>query len=248
MTTTRQALSTLLLAAACVGVVLASCQGDVGSVCQPGLTACDGECVNLLTDNRYCSPTSACGAECAAGHVCDGSGVCALTCQPGLTACDGECVNLLTDNRYCSPTSACGTECAAGHVCLQGQCHPIDCSDLLEPNEGSATASPFSGTSALTNLRLCPGDFDFFQTDAAVGTTMSIEVRRSSPWATITVYHLPASGEIPDALRTVTGGAEDTSFIIDLGGLPTGTNFFAVTASGVPPWGEPYDLLVQVGP
>jgi hypothetical protein len=105
--------------------------------CQAGLTDCDDECVNLLTDARYCSDaTDVCGTGCAAGETCN-SGVCELDCQTGLTDCDDECVNLLTDVRYCSNTSTCGTGCAAGEVCDgSGVCGPTCGSGLTECSDG----------------------------------------------------------------------------------------------------------------
>lgn len=38
--------------------------------CATGLTECAGECVDLLTDARYCSTSGACGSGCATGQRC----------------------------------------------------------------------------------------------------------------------------------------------------------------------------------
>ena len=79
--------------------------------CPSGTTDCDGQCIDLETDRLNCG---ACGVVCAAGEICDGSGVCELSCQEGLEDCGGTCTNLATDRLNCG---ACGVECAAGEVC-----------------------------------------------------------------------------------------------------------------------------------
>ncbi len=125
--------------------------------------------MGVLQDRSHCG---ACGNDCAAGHVCDGTGTCALSCQPGFVACGGECVNPDTDRRYCGASGDCtgssaGVECADGLVCdgagtcaLSCQSGLLNCagecvnpatdrrfcgasSDCTGPNAGTACADGF---------------------------------------------------------------------------------------------------------
>lgn len=135
--------SLLLLAAVCMPIVLSGCERDNGIDCPTDLTDCDGECVNLLTNNRFCSATGACGTGCAAGEMCNGAGVCALFCWSGLTECGGECVNLLTDNRFCSATGDCGTGCAAGEVCDGAGVCAMSCQPGLTDCDGQCVDTDY---------------------------------------------------------------------------------------------------------
>ncbi|MFH2009223.1 MAG: hypothetical protein ABI333_21720 [bacterium] len=125
-----------LLAAACLPMLLSGCERENGSGCPSGLTECDGECVNLLTNTQFCSASGTCGTGCAAGEMCNGAGTCAMFCWSGLTECDGQCVNLLTDNRFCSDSSACGTGCAAGEVCDGAGVCALSCQSGLTECDG----------------------------------------------------------------------------------------------------------------
>ena len=74
--------------------------------------------MNLLTDIRYCSATTACGTGCAAGEVCS-AGTCSVSCQAGLTDCSGVCTNTDYDPNNCL---SCGTVCGAGELCSSSGC------------------------------------------------------------------------------------------------------------------------------
>ncbi len=90
--------------------------------CGPGLTLCDGRCVNLLTDNSHCA---ACGNACAPGTTCGGTG---CVCGGGTINCDGICTDLLTNPAHCG---GCGRACAAGQSCQAGACVSNPCSTGL---------------------------------------------------------------------------------------------------------------------
>jgi hypothetical protein len=65
-------------------------------------TVCDGQCVDLATDQENC-------------------GQCGKACANGLTCCDGICRALETDNSNCG---ACGNECflSGSRFCICGIC------------------------------------------------------------------------------------------------------------------------------
>jgi hypothetical protein len=101
-----------------------TCQSGV-CLCPPGLTDCNGTCVNLLTDQNHCGPAP-CGVHCTGGMTCQ-NGVC--LCPPGLPDCNGTCVNLRENARHCGldPVhTPCGTDCTAGgttgKICSNGLC------------------------------------------------------------------------------------------------------------------------------
>jgi hypothetical protein len=89
-----------------------SCMGGA-CLCDPGLTQCGGECLDLLTDPANCG---ACGHACYTDEFCGGG---ACVCNPGLTQCGGECVDLQADPANCG---GCGTVCPAGGSCSGGAC------------------------------------------------------------------------------------------------------------------------------
>jgi Stigma-specific protein, Stig1 len=89
--------------------------GHCALSCQGGLTQCDGECVNLLTDSRYCSNTTDCGTGCPPGETCDGSGLCDLSCGTELTACPSGCADVDNDPGNCGGCADVPTP--GEHVC-----------------------------------------------------------------------------------------------------------------------------------
>ncbi|MBN1426670.1 hypothetical protein JXA88_19155, partial [Candidatus Fermentibacteria bacterium] len=102
-------------AAALFPMLLAACGDSSESSCPDGLTLCGGECVNLLTDNRFCSADGSCGTACASGQLCNGSGLCVLVCPSGHTICNGRCVDTDLDPDNCG---GCADSPAPGdHVC-----------------------------------------------------------------------------------------------------------------------------------
>jgi hypothetical protein len=95
--------------------------------CAPALTACGGECVDLMTDMENCG---ACGRVCQSGLVgvaCIEGECHRVTCPAALTDCgtgDGprpyleHCFDLATDPNNCGE---CGNVCASG-LCAAGVC------------------------------------------------------------------------------------------------------------------------------
>ncbi|MEW5896558.1 MAG: hypothetical protein AB1668_02605 [Nanoarchaeota archaeon] len=85
------------------------------AVCAPGLTLCNGQCVNLQTDKDNCG---SCGTVCSNGQVCS-NGACTLSCSPGQTLCANTCVDLKTDESNCG---SCGTVCPKDNECTESKC------------------------------------------------------------------------------------------------------------------------------
>ena len=84
---------------------------------QPGVcsgSVCNGECVDIKTDNRHCG---GCGYACGEGLYCKNMN-CACT-DPALTKCAyNTCVNMQSDPNHCGK---CNNKCASG-VCSNGKC------------------------------------------------------------------------------------------------------------------------------
>jgi hypothetical protein len=91
--------------------------GSKGSqlMCQPGLSACNGVCVDLQTQTNNCG---ACGKACTAPAVC-AAGSCTAACAAGTENCGAGCVNTNSDAANCG---GCGKQCAAGVPCFGGVC------------------------------------------------------------------------------------------------------------------------------
>lgn len=79
-------------------------------VCDPGRTACEGRCVDLLTDPAHCG---LCRYDCDAGCV---GGVCEVVLPPDC-AQDADC----DDGEFCN-----GTERCSGGTCLAGTAPSCD--------------------------------------------------------------------------------------------------------------------------
>lgn len=101
--------------------------------CFPGLTNCDGECVNTDNNEDNCG---ACGNACDSGEVCDGNGNCEAGCNQGLVLCGGQCIDPDTSEDYCGASGDCsdmgdgnssGVTCEGDEVCDgNGECS-IEC-------------------------------------------------------------------------------------------------------------------------
>jgi hypothetical protein len=110
--------------------------------CAPGLTACDGVCVDVRSDARNCG---ACRALCMPDHACCGGtccetfrccgGVCCagsqscdttqgtcVACPAGTIYCGAFCTDLATDPYNCG---TCGTTCGPMELCTGGACTPV---------------------------------------------------------------------------------------------------------------------------
>jgi len=123
------ALAVLLLGAACTATIdgpstggpsptgLGVAPGPTSNqlICQPGLTACNGVCVNLQSESNNCG---SCGTACTAPAVCAG-GSCNTACAAGYQKCGDSCVNVATDSAHCG---SCDKLCDAGVPCSGGVC------------------------------------------------------------------------------------------------------------------------------
>lgn len=97
--------------------------------CASGLTACNGACVDVVSDVNHCG---ACGTTCsgsqASAMACVGGQCAVAACQPSWGNCDANAANgcetsLVSNTTHCG---ACGRTCAAGQSCRQGMCGGVD--------------------------------------------------------------------------------------------------------------------------
>lgn len=117
-------LAVLIGGGACTGKIggTANELGAVGSsggssqlACQPGLTSCNGACVDLQSESNNCG---SCGNACASGALC-ANGACSTSCAASFDKCGDSCVNLSTDAAHCG---SCEKACDAGVPCYGGVC------------------------------------------------------------------------------------------------------------------------------
>ena len=91
------------------------CQnGQCVDACAPPFSLCDGRCVNLDEDPKYCG---SCANECARNETCEG-GLC--TCPNPLSQCTNGCVDTSTAVSDCGDCNQACTE--PGEVCTDGIC------------------------------------------------------------------------------------------------------------------------------
>ena len=96
--------------------------------CEDGEVACDGECVDPLSDTEFCGAQGNCedddaGELCDEGEICV-EGACELDCLEGEVACDGSCVDPLTNDDYCGADAECElfSACSELQQCIAGGC------------------------------------------------------------------------------------------------------------------------------
>ncbi|MCA9687771.1 MAG: hypothetical protein KC457_36770, partial [Myxococcales bacterium] len=88
---------------------------DGGSCeCKPGLSDCNGQCVQLENDPNNCGM---CGNDC--GQESCGNGMCLPNCDQFPDECDGMCTDLETDPLNCG---GCGEACNNDELCINGNC------------------------------------------------------------------------------------------------------------------------------
>ncbi|MBI4703133.1 MAG: hypothetical protein HY744_18605 [Deltaproteobacteria bacterium] len=106
--------------------------------CPPGLTSCDGKCVDPATDWDNCG---GCGAACGGGTVCcggecvdtatdgDNCGACGQACEPGWTTPTGhQCGAQICSSGMCALDCA-GDTCVCGGKCVDVMVDPANCGD-----------------------------------------------------------------------------------------------------------------------
>jgi hypothetical protein len=109
--------------------------------CQAGLVNCGGKCIDPKQDRNFCGAKDDCqaanaGKACAAGEVCNGTGVCETSCQEGLIACGGKCIDPKQDRNFCGATGDCqganaGSVCASGRICNGAGVCDLSCQPSL---------------------------------------------------------------------------------------------------------------------
>lgn len=164
-------------AGANVGQVCADNQVCAGGSCElecnAGTIECNNECINPLTDNRFCGAKDACtgdeqnGEVCPAGSICS-NGECEVQCQPGLVECEGSCIDPKTDNNFCGADNSCGgaTKCDPGKSCVDGACKmecpagKIECNDqCIDPQTDNNFCGAQNDCKGPNAGAICSGDF-----------------------------------------------------------------------------------------
>jgi hypothetical protein len=87
--------------------------GQGGDACIVGLTPCNQQCVDLLTNPLHCGQ---CNNPCAPDRYC-GVGNC--ICSGGLLDCGGTCTDTQTSTAHCG---SCDAPCAVDQTCSGGGC------------------------------------------------------------------------------------------------------------------------------
>lgn len=164
--------------------------GDVSEpVCESGLKACAGECVDANADSDNCG---ACDNACGTGSICLRA-VC-KRCPAKNIGCDGQCVDPATDITFCGASGDCrgenrGATCTESEICGDGVCLSEDAnldSLSLDPAPLSPDFSPdhlsykasFSYFEPFMRLRASPsaGDSTMSYADVAFTADDSVEV------------------------------------------------------------------------
>ena len=107
---------------AVVSLVGADLRPAAAQTCGEGEFACDGVCVDLMTDLDNCGE---CGAVCESDLVAVDciEGECVRTdCAAAQLSCDGECIDPSSDPNNCGD---CGVVCESGE-CADSACVPAD--------------------------------------------------------------------------------------------------------------------------
>jgi hypothetical protein len=133
--------------------VLEICVGQ-SCLCRPGLTECDGECVDLHSDGDHCGR---CTTSCASGHC--GDETCQTPTCPGFPdICGTRCTDTASDPLNCG---RCDQACATHQLCVQGECMDAVFPNCLvcpcpECGDLSCCPSTFVGAPVCLPLTQCP--------------------------------------------------------------------------------------------
>lgn len=97
-----------------------TCEPGDMPACDPGLTLCDGHCINVMTNPMNCGT---CGTVCPTALVCH-DGMCVPpNCPQGDDLCGGVCIPTQADPSNCG---GCGITCdTSKQTCQQGVCRDI---------------------------------------------------------------------------------------------------------------------------
>lgn len=107
--------------------------------CQPGLTACNGACVDLSSSASNCG---ACGIACGGDVPYCSAGACAASCAEGTTACGFDCTNTSSNPYHCG---GCGVTCEGGLACSGGTCGCAAGTSCGGNNDGTGGNGPGPG-------------------------------------------------------------------------------------------------------
>lgn len=114
-------------------------RGSCADSCSPGLTACDGSCVDLASNTDHCQR---CGNACplpSNGTATCEAGVCRIHCNLGYQACGNSCCKIGSDacapqcsGKSCGSGDGCGGRCQTGICPANAQCSSGSCTCLHE--------------------------------------------------------------------------------------------------------------------
>lgn len=103
-------------------------QGGAGPMCEQGLSACGGACVDTRSNPDHCGD---CQTACAVGSICTDSAC--TPCPAKNIGCDGKCIDPATNAGFCGAAGKClddnrGAICTDSEVCGDGACLSDDAS------------------------------------------------------------------------------------------------------------------------
>ncbi len=129
--------------------------GHCAQQCVSGELVCGAQCVDPLTDRRFCGATDCAGGDvgmaCADGFVCDGTGNCALSCDATRLECNDSCIDPQTDVNFCGATDCAGgdvgMQCTAGQACVGGVCAALENGVIAFTGAAATFTVPLAATS-----------------------------------------------------------------------------------------------------
>jgi expansin (peptidoglycan-binding protein) len=136
------------------------------------LTACNAECVDVLTDRENCGD---CGVVCELGADCV-AGEC-TGCPDGLESCSGVCSDTGSSEEHCG---SCGVSCDEGELCIGGTCTENTCSTDVELpcDDGQCVNVQYSNTHCGGCDIACDGEGEWCEPERLAGDASVAGVSR----------------------------------------------------------------------
>lgn len=242
-------------------VFVSGCSGGSGESCDGDLVSCDGECVDLLADARFCSADGTCGPGCGVGEICDGAGACAPGCPDG-TLCEHGCQDPMAGTCYpqCNPDATCceadGTftafgpvsDCPAGESCSAGRClaqcdaaaeamTSVGCGFDLPTSDFYTGIAPPCLAVMLTNTWMEPAELTVSRDGVGYAVTLFGRVPTADPdpttWPAVPATGVPPGGSAVLFLSHDPASVNSTPLTCPVAPAISATGGSAVDGSGI---------------